>query len=104
MNPNMLAIVGNTKKDSTPKFATGGTVEQTGMAEVHAGETIIPARGSNNFLELVGKIGEMGGDNKKLDQLISVSEKNARINEHNRSVSFDKWKFQTVSTDYTGFR
>jgi len=76
------------------------------MAEVHAGETIIPARGSNNFLELVGSIKEMGfgGDTKKLDKLINVNEKNALINKQNRKISFDKYDMAKTTIDYTGFR
>tara|TARA_A100001515_G_scaffold133109_1_gene122070 strand:- start:327 stop:1499 length:1173 start_codon:yes stop_codon:yes gene_type:complete len=103
----IIAITASSKKaqsDAKPKFATGGTVEQTGVAEVHAGETIIPAKGSNNFLELVAGINKMGGNEKQIKELINVNKKNARINEQNRKVSFDNFAFAKVTTDYTGFR
>mgnify|MGYP003646641009 CR=1 FL=1 len=97
------AIFGKSKSDTkTQKFQTGGTIETTGMAEVHAGETIIPAKGSHNFGEVIAGINNLNPfNNKKVDELIDVTKQQTQMVSKKDKVGFDKWGFQKVKTDYT---
>lgn len=86
-------------------FATGGTIEETGTATVHAGETIIPAKGTNNFQSFVEAINSTRStNNNEMSELLNINKKILLSNENQSTVSFDKFGFTTVKTDYTKFR